>query len=122
MIDVTGPCEFKVGLGRRFRSDELKSGELLTIGIGMILTVDRKHNFFMSFCARMYGISYYGLFFCVKLSPLGGFFRVAEQKLISNNSEIGLIHERCRKEIIFHRDCHHRIVCIPVQIPDLLYP
>ena len=56
MKDVTGPCEFKVGLGRRFRSDELKSGELLTIGIGMILTVDRKHNFFMSFCVRMYGV------------------------------------------------------------------
>lgn len=35
---------------------ELKSGELLTIGIGMILTVDRKHNFFMSFCVRMYGV------------------------------------------------------------------
>ena len=56
MINVTGPCEFKVGLGRRFRSDELKSGELLTIGIGMILTVDRKHIFFMSFCVRMYGV------------------------------------------------------------------
>ena len=42
----------------------------------------------------------YGLFFCVKLSPLGGFFRVTEQKALSNNSEIGLIHERCRKEII----------------------
>ena len=46
----------KAGLGRRFRSGELKSGELLTIGIGMILTVDRKHNFFMSFCVRMYGV------------------------------------------------------------------
>ena len=56
MINVTGPCEVKVGLGRRFRSDDLKSGELLTIGIGMILTVDRKHNFFMSFCVRMYGV------------------------------------------------------------------
>ena len=56
MINVTGPCEVKVGLGRRFRSDELKSGELLAIGIGMILTVDRKHNFFMSFCVRMYGV------------------------------------------------------------------
>ena len=53
MINVTGPCEVKVGLGRRFRSDDLKSGELLTIGIGMILTVDRKHNFFMSFCVRI---------------------------------------------------------------------
>ena len=53
MKNVTGPCDFKVGPGRRFRSDELKSGELLTIGIGMILTVDRKHNFFMSFCVRM---------------------------------------------------------------------
>lgn len=40
----------------RFRSDELKSGELLAIGIGMILTVDRKHNFFMSFCVRMYDV------------------------------------------------------------------
>ena len=29
MIDVTGPCEFKVGLGRRFRSDELKSSVIL---------------------------------------------------------------------------------------------
>ena len=56
MINVTGPCEVKVGLGRRFRSDDLKSGELLTIGIGMILTVDRKHIFFMSFCVRMYGV------------------------------------------------------------------
>ena len=46
----------KAGLGRRFRSDNLKSGELLTIGIGMILTVDRKHIFFMSFCVRMYGV------------------------------------------------------------------
>ena len=63
MINVIGPCEVKVGLGRRFRSDELKSGELLTIGIGMILTVDRKHNFFMSFCVRMYGVSYTGYFF-----------------------------------------------------------
>ena len=53
---VTGPCDFKVGPGRRFRSGELKSGELLTIGIGMILTVDRKHNFFMSFCVRMYDV------------------------------------------------------------------
>ena len=35
----------KAGLGRRFRSDNLKSGELLTIGIEMILTVDRKHDF-----------------------------------------------------------------------------
>ena len=51
--NVTGPCDFKVGPGRRFRSDELKSGELLAIGIGMILTVDRKHNFFMSFCVRI---------------------------------------------------------------------
>ena len=56
MKNVTGPCDFKVGPGRRFRSDELKSGELLTIGIGMILTVDRKHNFFMSFCVRMYDV------------------------------------------------------------------
>ena len=56
MINVTGPCEVKVGLGRRFRGDDLKSGELLTIGIGMILTVDRKHNFFMSFCVRMYDV------------------------------------------------------------------
>ena len=55
MKNVTGPCDFKVGPGRRFRSGELKSGELLTIGIGMILTVDRKHIFFMSFCVRMYG-------------------------------------------------------------------
>ena len=46
----------KAGLGRRFRSDNLKSGELLTIGIEMILTVDRKHNFFMSFCVRMYDV------------------------------------------------------------------
>ena len=56
MKNVTGPCDFKVGPGRRFRSDELKSGELLAIGIGMILTVDRKHNFFMSFCFRMYDV------------------------------------------------------------------
>ena len=51
MKNVTGPCDFKVGPGRRFRSDEL-----LAIGIGMILTVDRKHNFFMSFCVRMYDV------------------------------------------------------------------
>lgn len=57
----------KVGLGRRFRSADLKSGELLTIGIEMILTVDRKHNFFMSFCVRMY---LYGLFFCLKIDFL----------------------------------------------------
>lgn len=56
MKNVTGPCDFKVGPGRRFRSDELKSGELLAIGIGMILTVDRKHNFFMSFCVCMYDV------------------------------------------------------------------
>ena len=56
MKNVTGPCDFKVGPGRRFRSDELKSGELLAIGIGMILTVDRKHNFFMSFCVSMYDV------------------------------------------------------------------
>ena len=56
MKNVTGPCDFKVGPGRRFRSGELKSGELLTIGIGMILTVDRKHNFFMSFFVSMYGV------------------------------------------------------------------
>lgn len=56
MKNVTGPCDFKVGPGRRFRSDELKSGELLAIGIGMILTVDRKHNFFMSFCVHMYDV------------------------------------------------------------------
>ena len=56
MKNVTGPCDFKVGPGRRFRSDELKSGELLTIGIGMILTVDRKHNFFVPFCVRMYDV------------------------------------------------------------------
>ena len=80
MINVTGPCEVKVGLGRRFRSDDFKSGELLTIGIGMILTVDRKHNFFMSFCVRMYGISYYGLFFCLKINPLWGIFHVTEQE------------------------------------------
>ena len=80
MKDVTGPCDFKVGPGRRFRSDELKSGELLAIGIGMILTVDRKHNFFMSFCVRMYGISYYGLFFCLKINPLWGIFHVTEQE------------------------------------------
>ena len=48
MKNVTGPCDFKVGPGRRFRSGELKSGELLTIGIGMILTVDRKHLFLCS--------------------------------------------------------------------------
>ena len=46
----------KAGLGRQFRSDDLKSGELLTIGIEMILTIDRKHNFFMSFCVRMYDV------------------------------------------------------------------
>ena len=56
MKNVTGPCDFKVGPGRRFRSDELKSGELLAIGIGMILTVDRKHNFFPSPCVRMYDV------------------------------------------------------------------
>ena len=56
MKNVTGPCDFKVGPGRRFRSDELKSGELLAIGIGMILTVDRKHCFFVSFCVRMYDV------------------------------------------------------------------
>ena len=53
MKNVTGSCDFKVGPGRRFRSGELKSGELLTIGIEMILTIDRKHNFFMSFCVRI---------------------------------------------------------------------
>ena len=63
MKNVTGPCDFKVGPGRRFRSDELKSGELLAIGIGMILTVDRKHNFFVPFCVRMYGILYTDYFF-----------------------------------------------------------
>ena len=63
MKNVTGPCDFKVGPGRRFRSGELKSGELLTIGIGMILTVDRKHNFFVSFWVRMYGILYTVYFF-----------------------------------------------------------
>ena len=56
MKNVTGPCDFKVGPGRRFRSDELKSGELLAIGIGMILTVDRKLIFFMSFCVRLYDV------------------------------------------------------------------
>ena len=56
MKNVTGPCDFKVGPGRRFRSGELKSGELLTIGIGMILTVDRTHIFFMSFCVGRYGV------------------------------------------------------------------
>ena len=60
MKNVTGPCDFKVGPGRRFRSDELKSGELLTIGIGMILTVDRKHCFFV--CKRPYYVVY-GCFF-----------------------------------------------------------
>ena len=73
MINVTGPCEVKVGLGRRFRSDDLKSGELLTIVIGMILTVDRKHNFFVSFCVRMYGILYTG-YFLRKIKPPGGIF------------------------------------------------
>ena len=73
MKNVTGPCDFKVGPGRRFRSDELKSGELLAIGIGMILTVDRKHNFFMSFCVRMYGILYTG-YFLRKIKPPGGIF------------------------------------------------
>ena len=73
MINVTGPCEVKVGLGRRFRSDDLKSGELLTIGIGMILTVDREHNFFVSFCVRMYGILYTG-YFLRKIKPPGGIF------------------------------------------------
>lgn len=75
MKNVTGSCDFKVGPGRRFRSGELKSGELLTIGIGMILTVDRKHNFFMSFCVR---ISYCGLFFCLKINPYGGIPHVTE--------------------------------------------
>ena len=73
MKNVTGPCDFKVGPGRRFRSDELKSGELLAIGIGMILTVDRKHNFFVSFCVRMYGILYTG-YFLRKIKPPGGIF------------------------------------------------
>ena len=46
MKDVTGPCDFKAGLGRRFRSDDLKSGELLAIeDIRMILTVYKKHVF-----------------------------------------------------------------------------
>ena len=69
MKNVTGPCDFKVGPGRRFRSGELKSGELLTIGIGMILTVDRKHNFFMSFCVRMYGVFILRAIFCLKINP-----------------------------------------------------
>ena len=72
MKDVTGPCDFKVGLGRRFRSDELKSGELLAIGIGMILTVDRKHNFFMSFCVRMYGVFILRAIFLPENQPLWG--------------------------------------------------
>ena len=66
----------------------------------MILTVDRKHNFFMSFYVRMYGVSYYGLFFCLKIKPPGGIFRVIDHEMISNCSGTGLIHERCRKEII----------------------
>ena len=45
MKDVTGPCDFKVGPGRRFRSDELKSGELLVIVFGMFLTADKKQLF-----------------------------------------------------------------------------
>ena len=49
-------CPPSVRMSTVFRSGELKSGELLTIGIGMILTVDRKHNFFMSFCVRMYDV------------------------------------------------------------------
>ena len=75
MKNVTGPCDFKVGPGRRFRSDELKSGELLAIGIGMILTVDRKHNFFSChFCVRMYDVFHIaGYFFCLKINPMGGF-------------------------------------------------
>ena len=64
MKNVTGPCDFKVGPGRRFRSGELKSGELLTIGIGMILTVDRKHCFFV--CKRPYYVVY-GCFFSALL-------------------------------------------------------
>ena len=79
MKNVTGPCDFKVGPGRRFRSDELKSGELLAIGIGMILTVDRKHNFFMSFCVSVCMMfSYCGLFFCLKINPYGGIPHVTE--------------------------------------------
>ena len=74
MKNVTGPCDFKVGPGRRFRSGELKSGELLTIGIGMILTVDRKHNFFMSFCVRMYGVFILRAIFLRKIKPPGGIF------------------------------------------------
>lgn len=72
MKNVTGPCDFKVGPGRRFRSDELKSGELLTIGIGMILTADRKHNFFMSFCVRMYGVFILRAVFLPENQPLWG--------------------------------------------------
>ena len=72
MINVTGPCEVKVGLGRRFRSDDFKSGELLAIGIGMILTVDRKHNFFMSFCVRMYGVFILRAIFLPENQPLWG--------------------------------------------------
>ena len=78
MINVTGPCEVKVGLGRRFRSDDFNSGELLTIGIGMILTVDRKHNFFMSFCVRMYGVFILRAIFCLKINSYGGIPHVTE--------------------------------------------
>lgn len=73
MINVTGPCEVKVGLGRRFRSDDFKSGELLTIGIGMILTVDRKHIFschFVSVCM----VFYIRAIFLRKIKPPGGIF------------------------------------------------
>lgn len=72
MKNVTGPCDFKVGPGRRFRSDELKSGELLAIGIGMILTVDRKHIFFMSFCVRMYDVFILRAIFLPENQPLWG--------------------------------------------------
>ena len=47
MIDVTGPCEFKVGLGRRFRSDELKSGDLLALEKRLFLTVYKKGFIFI---------------------------------------------------------------------------
>jgi len=78
MKNVTGPCDFKVGPGRRFRSDELKSGELLAIGIGMILTVDRKHNFSCHFVSVCMMFSYCGLFFCLKINPYGGIPHVTE--------------------------------------------
>ena len=55
-VERNAICHCVLQRGKAHIRDDTKSGELLTIGIGMILTVDRKHNFFMSFCVRMYGV------------------------------------------------------------------